>query len=146
MNWIKKTWKGTQATPKVVREFGFILAGFFLLFPLFANLLGMWLARKSFHYWFGWPFLSIAALAINIFLSRFMSLIYRVAMFVARMISEVIMRVLLGILFYLVLSPMGVTMRALGKDLLDEKIDRTSITYWKKRTTRPAREQYERLF
>ncbi|HCV43896.1 MAG TPA: hypothetical protein DGH68_10470 [Bacteroidetes bacterium] len=42
-------------------------------------------------------------------------------------------RVILSIFFYLVITPMGLLMRLLGKDLLDKKIDRSAKSYWKKR-------------
>jgi len=56
-------------------------------------------------------------------------------------------RVLLGVFFYLVLTPAGLLARAFGKDLLDLKIDGDSQTYWKKRNTAsPGKERYEHLF
>lgn len=146
MNWIKKAWAGIPLNPKTVREFGFILAGFLLLFPLLANLIGMLLARRDFHYWLGWPLLSTIALVVNLFSPLAMTLIYQVAMFVAHGISWVMMRLMLGILFYLVLSPVSITMRILGNDLIDQKIDRQTASYWKKRPAKAPREQYERLF
>ena len=146
MNWIKKAWNEIPLNPKIIREFGFILTGVLLLFPLVANLLGILFAHKRFHYWLGWPILSLMALILNLFALPIMSLIYQTAMFVAHGISWVMMRVMLSILFYLVLTPIGVTMRLLGKDILDQKLDRSAASYWKKRTQNPAREQYERLF
>ncbi len=42
-------------------------------------------------------------------------------------------RLLLGIFFYLILTPLGVLMRLFGRDLIDQKIDRQAKSYWKKR-------------
>jgi len=42
-------------------------------------------------------------------------------------------RLLLGIFFYLILTPLGLVMRLFGVDLLDQKIDKQAKTYWKKR-------------
>jgi hypothetical protein len=56
-------------------------------------------------------------------------------------------RLLLGVFFYLILTPIGLVLRLGGKDLLDQKIDRSARSYWKKREKQafdPAR--YERLF
>jgi len=39
-------------------------------------------------------------------------------------------RIILTVLFYLVLTPMGLLMRLLGKDLLDQKIDKNKASYW----------------
>ena len=65
----------------------------------------------------------------------------------ARWLAWINTRVLLGIFFYCVLTPAGLAARALGKDLLDERIDRAAPTYWKKRDPVPLdRARYERLF
>ena len=146
INKIKKAWAETSTSPKTVREFGFILAGFLVLFPLLGALLGMLLKGKPFHYWLGWPVLGVFALVVNLFLFPVISLIYRVAMLIAHGISWVMMRIILTILFYFVLSPISIVMRLTGKDLLDQKIDKSAQTYWQKRPAAPPREQYERLF
>ncbi len=57
------------------------------------------------------------------------------------------MRVLLGVFFYVILTPIGAAMRSLGKDLLDERIDKGAGSYWKVRKPEKfERERYERLF
>ncbi len=56
-------------------------------------------------------------------------------------------RILLGIFYYIILTPIGLVMRLFGKDLLDEKIDKSKSTYWIDRPVAPVdRSQYERLF
>ena len=42
-------------------------------------------------------------------------------------------RLLLGVFFYLIITPIGVVMKLFGKDLLDQKLDRSAKTYWRKR-------------
>ena len=42
----------------------------------------------------------------------------------------------MALLYYLTFTPTGIIMRFLGKDLLNEKIDRTADSYWIKRETR----------
>ena len=56
-------------------------------------------------------------------------------------------RLLLGIFFYLVLTPVALVLRLAGKDLLQQRLDRSAQSYWVKRE--PAQidpERYERLF
>ncbi len=55
-------------------------------------------------------------------------------------------RLLLGIVFYLIITPTGLLMRLLGKDLLDIKIDKNADTYWKKREEQPDLPSYEKQF
>ncbi len=73
--------------------------------------------------------------------------VYTVWMKLAHVLAWINTRILLGLFFYLVLTPVGVVMRLLGKDLLDKKIDRAAPTYWVKREeTSLRRNRYERLF
>ena len=56
-------------------------------------------------------------------------------------------RLLLGLFYYLVMTPIGLGLRIAGKDLLEKKIDRKAITYWIKRERRRIEpERYERMF
>jgi hypothetical protein len=43
-------------------------------------------------------------------------------------------RLLLGVFFYFVLTPIGLMMKLFGKDLLDRKFEPNAVSYWKKRT------------
>ena len=85
-------------------------------------------------------------LGITLAVPRILSYIYRAWMLVAEGISWVLLRIILGVFFYLVLSPAGLLMRVFGRDILDEKIDRETLSYWKKKVSQPTQEQYERLF
>lgn len=56
-------------------------------------------------------------------------------------------RIVLGLFFYLVLTPVGLLMRLVGKDMLNERIDRSAQSYWVKREPKPFDPaSYERLF
>jgi hypothetical protein len=56
-------------------------------------------------------------------------------------------RLILGVFFYLILTPAGVIMRIFGKDPLSRKIDRNAKSYW---ILRPSADldpiRYEQLF
>jgi hypothetical protein len=56
-------------------------------------------------------------------------------------------RILLGVFFFLIVTPIGLIMRMLGKDLLSERIDRNAESYWIRRE-RVAFDpkKYERMF
>jgi len=55
-------------------------------------------------------------------------------------------RLLLGITFYLVMTPVGFFMRVTGKDFLDLKIDRNAKSYWKKREPGDDLSRYEKQY
>lgn len=56
-------------------------------------------------------------------------------------------RVVLAVLFYGVMTPTGLLMKLFGKDILDQRIDKTKASYWHVRAA-PARprESYENQY
>ena len=50
------------------------------------------------------------------------------------LLHKIVSPLVLGIMFFLVITPMGVLMRAFGKDLLRLKLDRQLASYWIERT------------
>ena len=138
MNWIKHRWSQIPADSKTVQKFGFILSGILLTLGLLAFF------RGHQQYGFEWPLAAIV-FYLSFSGSKIVTYIYRAAMLVTEPISWVLLRLILGIFYYLILSPVGFAMRLSGKDMLDEKIDRQASSYWKKHAAKP-REQYERLF
>ena len=54
--------------------------------------------------------------------------------------------VLLGIVYYGVVTPLGLVVRWLGRDPLDRQFDRKAATYWKRRDKQPDPESYFRTF
>jgi len=56
-------------------------------------------------------------------------------------------RIILSGLFFLILSPIGLIARLLGKDLLDRKIDKSVGSYWKNRDEiNKSKESYENQY
>lgn len=50
------------------------------------------------------------------------------------LLHRIVSPLVLGIMFYLVITPMGLLMRALGKDLLRLKLERNLPSYWIERS------------
>ncbi|MCX7418953.1 MAG: SxtJ family membrane protein [Planctomycetia bacterium] len=73
--------------------------------------------------------------------------VYVVWMIAVWPIGWVVSHVLLATIFFGVMTPIGLILRALGRDPMRKKLDRTAKTYW---ITRPAEEsdpqQYFRQF
>ena len=63
--------------------------------------------------------------------------IYVVWMKLAVVLSWINTRIILLVLFYLVLTPIGLIMRMFGKDALDLKIDKSRDSYWRKKEKKP---------
>lgn len=72
---------------------------------------------------------------------------YQIWMKAARFIGEVVNFVFLSMMFYLFFGTAGIILRILRKDLLDEKIDKSAVTYWKTVRSGPFdRESYRKQF
>ncbi len=59
--------------------------------------------------------------------------IYKGWMGLATIMGWFMTRVILGVLFYLVITPVGLISKIMGKDFLDLKINRAQKSYWKRR-------------
>jgi len=59
--------------------------------------------------------------------------LYRVAMLIAHVLGWLNTRLLLGLIFYLVFTPIAMVIKLMGKDPLDRSFDSTASTYWKTR-------------
>lgn len=59
--------------------------------------------------------------------------IYRVWMALAVVLGFVMTRVILTLVYFLVLTPIGLVLRLFGKDLLDRKLDPRADSYWKRK-------------
>lgn len=66
---------------------------------------------------------------------------------VGKVIGWVNTRVLLMLVFYLIMTPIGMILRLCGKDLLQQKMGKDEGSYWQERTTQYfAPEHYEKQF
>lgn len=139
MNSIKRKWNSIKSDIKTVKQFGFILSAILFVLGIIAFF------RGHHQYKFEWP-LALLFFSLSLMIPRFLVFIYRPWMMVAEVISWVVLRVILGILFYLILSPVNWVMSFLKKDILDQKLDPKATTYWKKRTGFSTKERYEKLF
>jgi TRAP-type C4-dicarboxylate transport system permease small subunit len=67
-------------------------------------------------------------------------------MYAALPIGWVVSHVLLGIIFYLIMTPIGLTMRLFGYDPMSRQFDRGADTYWRRRDSESDTRRYFRQF
>jgi len=72
---------------------------------------------------------SVATLALVA--PRFLAPLERVLAKIFRAVSATITYVVLTLMYYLVITPLGLVIRLLGQDLLEMKIDPKATSYWK---------------
>jgi hypothetical protein len=112
---------------KQERQFGFlftavfVLAAFWPLWPLHAPNL-YWLAGAG------------AWLAVAIVSPKLLAPLYKVWMAFGHVLGWINARIILGIVFFVVVMPIGLVMRLFGKDFLRMRPNRTG-SYWVKRDT-----------
>ena len=95
--------------------------------------------------------LAIFAVGFTIFLismisSRLTRMIYVVLMAVTFPIGLVVSFTLLAIFYFLLLAPLGLIFRLMGRDALCRKFDATAESYWLSRQEPESPEQYFRQF
>jgi hypothetical protein len=106
------------------RSFGLVFAGFFALLTL----LKLW---RGWTAW-GWVFLGVAAAfaAAALAAPRILAPLNRLWLKLGLLLHKVVTPIIMALLFYGVVTPMGVLMRLLGKDLLRLKRDPGAASYW----------------
>lgn len=123
------------------------LERFGLLFAAVMALITLYLAWKGSS---AWPALAIAGtifLALRLTMPMALRPLYVAWMIFGSALGWINTRVLLGVIFYVVLTPTGLVLRLFGKDHLGVKLDRTAATYWIARPPSDrGRERYEQLF
>jgi hypothetical protein len=63
--------------------------------------------------------------------------VYRIWLIFAAGMAWFNTRLILGLTFFLVFTPVGIVLKLLGKDLIKEKWDRQATSYWIERTDEP---------
>jgi hypothetical protein len=81
---------------------------------------------------------SVLILLGSLFEPRWFRNFYRIGMAASFYVGQVIGSVLLALFFLLIVTPIGLTLRLLGKDLLNLKPNSAASTYWRAAKT-PAR-------
>lgn len=129
-----------EAGTREVRNFGLLFAAL----GIFAGAFMAWKGNSAAWVAFG---LAVVFFCTGVFLPRVLAPVYRAWMRFAAVLAWLNTRLLLSVFFYLVVTPIGLVMRLVRKDLLQQKIDRTAASYWHKRNIRGTeKESYEHLF
>ena len=121
-----------QITPKQLRSFGLIVGGIFAV-------IGFWpfLFREQDPRW--WAVVLAGGLVVPALLfpnSLFWP--YKGWMMVGQVLGWINTRIILGVVFYLIVTPIGVVRRWLGKDSMGQHLRPDLDTYRVARKPRPA--------
>ncbi len=110
------------------RSFGLVFAGF----CGFAGSVALWHGRAT-GYW--WLLAGTAFLAAAVVLPGLLSPLNRLWMYFGRRLYGIVNPVILAILFYGTVVPVGLLMRAFAKDPLRRRFDPQAASYWIERSS-----------
>ena len=132
--------KNIKSEKSDIRKFG-ITIGLFLI--ILAGYL-FWRGRNAFEITL---VSGIALCVLGFAIPVVLKPIYWIWMILAVILGWIMTRVILSLLFYVVITPIGLFSRLSGNRFLDLKWDKSKDTYWNYRTTNQLHnEDYERQF
>ena len=117
-----------------LRNFG-IIVGITLL--IISGLL-FWKEKESFQIFLA---IGIILLLTGIAIPATLKPVYWIWMIFAAMLGWFMTRVILSILFYVIITPIGLTLRFFGKQFLDLHWDKSKISYWNYKTIKENRDK-----
>jgi len=130
-----------EVTKKQLRTFGIALSVFLGIIGLVHFLKG----NTPHYYWF-WGAAGIIFLA-TLLVPILIKPIYHVAIFIAHILGWINTRLILGLIYYLLVTPIAIIMKIFGRDALNRKLDKEAKSYWNMRDRIPVpKEQYLRQF
>ena len=110
------------------RNFGLV---FFFVFLIFS----FWPLTYdgSIRVWFA--IISLIFLILGLMNSKLLTPLNKLWFKFGMILGAIVSPVVMGVVFFLVVTPTGLIMKIMGKDLLNKKYDKKKRTYWIKRDT-----------
>ena len=128
-----------------VRELRFFAA---VVFPAFWGLIAFLL-----HWRAGWTTGAIAVASVaavvavvGVIATRFMARVYLAMALATYPIGFVVSHILLGMVYYLVLTPIGLALRLAGRDPMNRSLEPETSSYWIDKPETTDLEQYFRQY
>jgi Saxitoxin biosynthesis operon protein SxtJ len=109
------------------RGFGFVFAGFFAL----VSALSWWRGHTGWHWLLP---LGVLFLVVALVRPGLLAPLNKLWLKFGLLLYKVMNPLVLGLLFFITITPIGLVMRAFGKDFLRLRLDRGAKSYWIERT------------
>ena len=123
--------RNPQATNKELRQFGLLVGGVF-------SVIGLWpvvFRAESPRLWA--MLLGSLLLALGAMAPQTLKQVHHGWMKIGHLLGSINTRIILGIIYYLLITPMGVVMRLMGKDSMRRALRENVDTYRVVRAVRP---------
>lgn len=125
---------------KELCEFGLTIG----IILVILGLIALWRHKNFYGYLLATGVLFIG---LGLTVSQMLKPIQKIWMGISVIIGFFVSRLILSILFYAVLTPIGLAMRIFGKDVLDQRIEKDKISYWKDLEDKvKPKESYEKQY
>ncbi len=132
--------KYIKSDKKKLREFGLTIG----IVLLILGGLAMWRGRLTAPYLLA---AGTAFIALGLTIPAILKPLQKLWMGLGMVLGFFVSRIVISVLFYFVITPIGLLMKLLGKDLLDERIDKARDSYWHERdVAMKSKESYENQY
>ena len=137
---LKEEIKNIKDDQTTLRKFGLTVGTVFLLLSIVLYLFG-----KSSSFVIGG--IGILLILFGLILPTVLKPLNKIWMILAVILGWFMSRLILFILFYIVITPIGIFLKLMGKDFLHRKSEENSKTYWETREKKTVDQiDYERQF
>jgi Saxitoxin biosynthesis operon protein SxtJ len=139
MSWINEEYQKLDRSPRALRRFGLTVG----LVVLALGCVLLWRHRGV-----GWPLISIGTVLVMAarLAPSWLKWVHGPWMIVALALGWIVTRVLLTIVFFLVVTPIGLIQRLFGKRAIEVAFAPEAASYWQPRTVRPKPDDYEKQY
>jgi hypothetical protein len=118
--------------PGSPRQFGWVMAAFFVLLAIIALWHAAWVRAG------GCAAVSLAFAGAALIAPEALQPLNRLWFRLGLLLHTVVNPLILGAMFFVVMTPIGALMRAMGKRPIPMTFDKKASTYWMTRTTPPG--------
>jgi len=119
----------TEVTTADLRKFGFIMGG---MFALIFGLVFPWLTNRTMENWPIWPFIILAIFwLLAIIYPEILRPVNSLWIKIGNVLGFINSRIILGIMFFLLIFPIGLILKLFGKDSMNRKFNDKIKTYRK---------------
>lgn len=115
--------KKIKSGKKELKEFGLTVGIVFILISGFL----LWKKIENYFYFF---IIGLLLVIFGLFFTPVLKPLHKVWMMLALFLGYVMTRVILSILFYVIITPIGIFMKLIGNDLLDVNFNKKRESYW----------------
>lgn len=129
-----------KSTEKEWREFGLVVGAILVAY----SLLAMWRGKGFSGYILA---IGIFLISSGLFYPWILKYPQRIWMALGIVLGFFVSRIVLAVFFYCIVTPIGLLTRILGKDILDQRIEKEKDSYWKPRPAEAkTKESYENQY